>query len=320
MRLVMSSVVVAALGCSSTDSADDVLATTGAIRSEVTTTNGTDLNGTDLNGTDLNGTDLNGTDLNGSRLASTLAAAHLAGAKLNGVPVTAWLERGELRAVNSSGTTFVGTALVGLLLDGEIADGSFVKLLVNSAADSGGGVWRYDFFYGSGGNGTWTPVCGNGAAVVVPGRWNYQEGVAGGGAFTADSSVFTVGCPYAAVEKCVRLGYRPWQQFGGISGVEFLTSCVRAIRADYCGDGVSHTTDGRLINIYDGVGVQADTEDWTIEAEWVPGGASCVSAVARDLLGITCSTVPATLSCGDPSHFGSGTRLMTETPLGPVSL
>jgi hypothetical protein len=154
--------------------------------------------------------------------------------------------------------------------------------------------------------------------VIVSGRWNYDQGVPGGGAFTADPSVFTVGCPASAVEKCVVLGYRPWAQFQSVPGVDLHTACVRAIRADYCGDGQSHTSNGRLINIYDGVGVQADTQSWIAEAEWIPEGARCVSPVARDALGITCSTVPAALSCGDTSHFQTGTRLMTETPSGPI--
>ena len=313
MRFALSFLIVAAaLGCGPMSSADPTVAAEGTVRNEITTTNGTDLNGTDLNGTDLNG----------SRLASRLVAVHLAGAEIRGAPATIWLEAGEIRGIDASGAPFSGAAAQGLVLEGERGDGTLVQLRVTGIAEEGAGVWRYDLLYKPGLANTWDPLCSTGSAVVVSGRWNYQDGVPGGGAFTADPTAFTVACPSSAIEKCVsHLGYRPWEQFGvfgTVSGVDLHTSCVRAIRADYCGDGHSHTTNGRLINIYDGAGVQADTETWPMEAEWTPDGASCVSAYARDALGITCSTVPATLECGDPSHFGAGTREMTETLLGPV--
>jgi hypothetical protein len=302
MRFATSLVTLAAVGCASMDSADlPPPPFPGMILSEVVTTNGRELNGIELNGTGL---------------ASTLVAVRLAGAQLNDAPLAnLWLEGGELRGQHGS-VTLAGADLVGLVLLGVRGDGSPVELRIGSAADAGGGVWRYEFLYREADD-AWTTVCAQGASVVVSGRWNYQQGVPGGGAFTPDPSVFTVGCPSSAVEKCVVLGYRPWTQFGAVSGVGLHSSCVRAIRADYCGDGRSHTTNGRVINIYDGVGVQADTESWPIEAEWLPTGTRCVSAVARDALGITCSSVIGALSCGDPSHFQSGTRVMTET-LGPI--
>ena len=309
MRFTVSFAALAAFACGSMKSADPSHPAAVAIRSDIVT----------ANGSELNGSELNGSELNGNTLGSTLAAVHLSGAELNGESVIRlWLEGGQLRGQQDPASPILGgTELVGLALDGDKSDGGQVKLRIQSASFAGPGAWRYDFVYQQQ-DGTWSYVCAQGPGVIVSGRWNYDQGVPGGGAFIPDSSVFTIGCPSSAVEKCVVLGYEPWATFGFISGVALHTSCVRAIRADYCGDGQSHTTNGRLINIYDGVGVQADTESWIIEAEWTPDGARCVSPVARDALGITCSTVPAALSCGDTSHFQTGTRLMTETPSGPI--
>ena len=51
-------------------------------------------------------------------------------------------------------------------------------------------------------------------------------------------------------------------------------------RADYCGDGASHTLDGTWIDIYDGLGIQKKTLDddgMMFEASWSVNGATCVS-------------------------------------------
>jgi hypothetical protein len=321
MRLAASLVTLTTVACGSADSTDPApSARVGTLRSQIATSNGTELNGTELNGTELNGTELNGTELNGSSLATTLVAVHLAGAARDSHPLTSvWIEEGELRAIDGFGRTLGGTDLVGSVLNGERGDGSRLKVRIQGAGVGSDGVWRYDFLYKPGVENIWEVLCPQGPGVVVSGRWNYAEGVAGGGAFTRDSSVFTVGCANSAVQKCVGLGYRPWElfgTFGTISGVELHTSCVRAIRGDFCGDGRSHTTNGRLINIYDGVGVQGDTETWPLEAEWTPNGARCISAAARDALvalGVTCGSVLDALTCGDRSHFASGSRQMTET-------
>jgi len=323
MRISVS-LTLAIVGCGSMDATEPAAGGVGTIRSELVTGNGADLNGADLNGADLNGADLNGADLNGSRLGSTLVAVHFAPTEIRGAPAAVWLERGEIHGIDASGTAFAGAGAQGLVLVGERGDGALVKLRIQGITEEGGGVWRYGFLYKPGADNVWDPLCSNGSAIVVSGRWNYEDAVPGGGAFTPDSTVFTVACAGSAIEKCVtHLGYRPWERFGPfgtVSGVDLHTSCVRAIRADYCGDGHSHTTNGRLINIYDGAGVQQDTEAWTLEAEWTPDGARCVSAVARDALGITCAPVLDALTCGDTSHFGTGSRQMTETLFGPVPI
>jgi len=50
------------------------------------------------------------------------------------------------------------------------------------------------------------------------------------------------------------------------------------IRADYCGDGTSHTRDGTAINILDRLRIQkaASAPTMSMEALWSPDGAVCI--------------------------------------------
>jgi hypothetical protein len=57
-------------------------------------------------------------------------------------------------------------------------------------------------------------------------------------------------------------------------GDKFQT-CIRAVRADYCGDGVSHTQSGTRIVLAEGV-ISQHEDMMTPEAEWNADGAVCV--------------------------------------------
>ncbi len=73
--------------------------------------------------------------------------------------------------------------------------------------------------------------------------------------------------------KCVtQLGYRPW-----VSAAldQLHQSCVRAVRADYCGNGESMTQRNEQVNFYDSLRIQRDTAEWPLEAQWSPDGAVC---------------------------------------------
>ena len=50
-------------------------------------------------------------------------------------------------------------------------------------------------------------------------------------------------------------------------------------RADYCGNGKSHTRDGTPINIYDELGIQKKTPNsgMVFEAAWSPEGATFIN-------------------------------------------
>lgn len=120
------------------------------------------------------------------------------------------------------------------------------------------------------------PVCAGGeAAIAIPGTWDLRAGVAGGGGKRSSAATdVTFGCPRSAVAKCAALlGYLPWVSAAHDS---LHQSCVRAVRADYCGNGQSMTRPDESVNFYDSLGVQRDAADWRIEAQWTPQGARCV--------------------------------------------
>jgi hypothetical protein len=143
----------------------------------------------------------------------------------------------------------------------------------------------------------WMPACPSvdrdgrtNLAIVSSGHWKDQP-CAGEGCGGKDSDVgFNISCrDVGAVAKCIdRIGYEPWNTVTAcnahgtcqdVSLEPFLEACVRMIRADYCGDGVSHTQDGTEIDVYDGVGVQTrdPNEQWFPEALWTPHGAACMT-------------------------------------------
>jgi hypothetical protein len=93
---------------------------------------------------------------------------------------------------------------------------------------------------------------------------------------------------------------------------------VRALRADYCGDGTPYTVDGTLVNLYDNAGLQFDTVDWDPEAAWTPDGAACISKKNEtrfwEVLQTRPTCYPHTLkaqkSCG--TEFSEGAAIITE--------
>jgi hypothetical protein len=163
------------------------------------------------------------------------------------------------------------------------------------------------------------------AVTAVSGRWDYRQGVRAGGDWIDDPAAFTFACMEAAIAKCLLLGYKPWQSVNRCtaSGCARLSlakhhqACTRMLRADYCGDGTPHTVDGVVINVYDGIGLQADTERWEMEAEWDSEGARCISLPRSGNRGdagrLRCQRPrqPPGL-CGDRRHFETGTLLVSE--------
>jgi hypothetical protein len=234
--------------------------------------NGTDLNGFSENGTNLNGVTENGTNLNGvtengvnwqGTSTDGIKGAGLAGARLA-------LRAGVLELRMASGRVVSGQALVGLRLPAATSTGETVWLTVAGVEPAAGDpdLAYYALEYQG------QSLCQDGAkGLFVAGIWDgsgarRQGAVAGG----LDLDV-TFSCPAGVIAKCVRWGYRPWAQ-----GPALHEACTRMARADYCGDGVPHTRDGTLIDMFDGAGVQsrAGVDGFTFEAGWGPGGAVCV--------------------------------------------
>jgi hypothetical protein len=123
-------------------------------------------------------------------------------------------------------------------------------------------------------SGGWIPFCSPDA-----------EGVAMGFPIAASDEAtgtrrFALSCTSGAVGKCVRMGYRPWGRAAdGTPLLEHHRACVRMLRADYCGDGGSHTRDGTRVDVYDRLGLQvpANVPGMRFEAAWSADGATCVA-------------------------------------------
>jgi hypothetical protein len=124
----------------------------------------------------------------------------------------------------------------------------------------------------------WQPYClpdvtGLSAAIPAQGSWGWD-----GVRKEAPPGAFTFACTNGAIGKCMRWGYKPWKSAGGISLDQHHGACVRMVRADYCGDGRSHTVNGTPIDVYDRLGIQkpeaSASESEELEAAWGPDGAT----------------------------------------------
>ncbi|WP_426756578.1 ADYC domain-containing protein [Myxococcus sp. Y35] len=305
--------VVVALGM--VGCAGDVTEATPALRvsvAELAAPNGRNLNGRNLNGRNLNTTEL------GQMLVSVdLAGARLADAALGDVRLEGSVFHGVAAGAPVSGEGFLGARFTGNLGSGGTVELRVDDIQPGTGADAD--VWVYRVSYFDAGEGLWKPACpaedGTAlGAIPVMGRWDYRQGVQGGGAKVADAERFTFACEGAAIAKCVRFGYRPWASTAsGASLADHHQACTRMVRADFCGDGTSHTDDGNWVNLYDSVGVQADSETWLHEAEWDTDGARCFTQTTRAAQAVSCPRTQLP-GCGKQAHFQAGTLLMSEVP------
>ena len=261
--------------------------------------NGAQLNGAQLNGAQLNGAQLNGLWLNGAQLnGAQLNGAQLNGAQLNGTNVTGTLSNGSqvtLRIDNAQQVPYmestcdvIETCRINPKTHEEVCTDKTVCTWANVPSDGpNSDIWLYNVTNAANGQSICptTDAFGTTLAMPVAGRWNVTN--PGGKDANTSSTYFTFSCRDAALAKCAeRQGYKPWASFlvpnsNGwyVSGDWYHQTCVRMVRADYCGDGSPHTVNGTPIDVYDGINVQSDDGSQTaIEAEWTPVGARCISA------------------------------------------
>ena len=91
---------------------------------------------------------------------------------------------------------------------------------------------------------------------------------------------FELTCTSGAVGKCIRWGYRPWEERPGGAPLKALhRACVHMVRADYGGDGSTATRDGTLVYVCDRFGVRPCERNAPLafEAAWGEHGATCVA-------------------------------------------
>jgi hypothetical protein len=289
-----------------------VSTSTGESSRNVVSSNGDSLNGDSLNGDSLNGDSLNGDSLNGDSLnGDSLNGDSLNGDSLNGFT----LNGSQLIGTKIDGTQLTDSALVGTTFDGVTVGGVTIRLRIDSFAQGTGSnadVYYYGLSWKS--KNGWQAVCPNAAtAIATMGRWNFGQGVSGGGSWTVDWNFITWSCQVSAITKCVELGYKPWKYVGNASLQPYHQACTRLLRADYCGNGQPYTVNGTLVDLYDGLGIQLDTENWSFEAEWDQNGARCMTGKTRSPGPVPpCQASLIANSCGRTGHFNNGTLLMSE--------
>ncbi|HEY0192680.1 MAG TPA: ADYC domain-containing protein [Kofleriaceae bacterium] len=265
-----------------------------------------------LNGISLNGISLNGISLNGTSLA---------GLSITGVNVNGTSSAGKA-VVASSLTDGTSTSLVGSTWNATTSAGGTVKLRVDSvtagtAPNTDLGFYGISYQSSSG----WSPLCGVDTsskpiqAVAVAGVWGPVGSDAT--AYQVSATQFTLACRSKTIAKCEEMGYKPFKGYG-----LQLQSCVRLLRADYCGDGKAYTVDGTTVNLYDNLGVQTDTQAWPAEAEWNASGAVCINSANDARWELTQASLPSCMSakksttCG--TKFSTGSLLIDELEPGQV--
>jgi ADYC domain-containing protein len=268
------------------------------------TQNGMSFNGISFNGISFNGISFNGVSFNGQ--------------SLNGISFNGTSVAGVAIKASSSNTTppLTGANLVGSKWSGTASDGAAVALRIDSATAGSSpnpDLWFYGISYQT--STGWSPLCGTDStgkaiqAVSTAGVW--VATAADATHYTASTTQFTLACRGATVGKCIELGYKTYKGY-----TNQLQSCVRLLRGDYCGTGSAWTVNGTLLNLFDNVGVQADTQAWTPEAEWTPTGALCINSqnAARYELVLSkdpkCVKRVETANCG--TTFANGAILIDE--------
>lgn len=299
-----------------------------------------------LIGHDLNGMSLQGDFIDGASAVSiSFASGQIEGVGLNEV----WLEQGLLLGIErseakgkarghdkqdeeekpSAGKKISTERFIGATFEATLDDGVVLPIRIDdyysSSEKSQKHIVYYEVSYETAEG--WRPLCGVDdfgkpvPAVAFNGRWDYSQGTETGGSKITDPLVFTFGCSGFVLAKCAEMGYAPWLEAWECMPDQRCTkttleahhqACTRMMRADFCGNGVSYTLDGELINPYDSFGMRLDGLDWTFEAEWDQDGAIC--AARERIAGETpaCMEWLNDPNCGDLSHFSEGALIFTE--------
>lgn len=237
--------------------------------------------------------DLNGIFVNGRRVRWMTATAVRA---VGTMFLFAEFPDGRLLATGYDGIPLTSEELRGAKLDSTLDDNATIPFRVDSVdMDAVPGIALYFLSFFDGRN--WNLACGTDPtgtyappgqpipAVALSAVYNLTSGNA-----FLDSSRFTFSCVNAALGACLLWGYRSWAR-----QTECLSSgdpadcteqdlfyahhaCSRLARADYCGNGMSHTVSGTAVAAYDAFGLRQRPEvsGFGLEADWRADGAHCV--------------------------------------------
>ncbi len=277
--------------------------------------NGIRLNGIRLNGIRLNGIRLNGTALNGDTPSEYIEVLEIA-LKGQATGTASWLVGSQLHIQSSSGPVLSGAGLDKATIEFDVLETGkgkkfkTVKFEGYGLLAPGSDVATFSLKLKDGG---WHSLCENNTDVILLGDlWDPASGDRITG---APADALTFACRGDALAKCVEEGYRPWASVAGTSLRDHHQACTRMLRADYCGDGVPHTSDGTPIHVLDALGIQTAEPgvDYVVEAEWGPDGATCLNAANTRLPGVV-------VDCGLPAcgaSFASGGLIQSGKVLAP---
>jgi hypothetical protein len=201
------------------------------------------------------------------------------------------LEGGRLVAASTTAlapTVPTERGIVGTVLQGTASDGKPVEVAICGAEPSAEDpevVW-YRIEAWNAVAQEWENPCVALARVPDP------RALAVGGVWDASGTHhdapgrITFACENGAITKCIGWGYKPWASRDGQSLADYHQACTRMARADYCGNGRSHTHENTPLDIYDRLGVLErttessaawDTARASFEAAWAPDGATCLA-------------------------------------------
>ncbi|SEL63096.1 hypothetical protein SAMN05444354_107162 [Stigmatella aurantiaca] len=217
-------------------------------------------------------------------MSSVLATVALDGVTLEGTPIKGMsLEKGVLAAPGGK-----PEELVGAIFQGAASDGTRTEVAVCSAEPvaQDPSVLSYRIEIWDKKKESWENPCIANShapkpkALALKGLWDKR------GAHQDKPGTFTFACENGVIAKCVHWGYKPWDTKDGQPLQALHQACTRMARADYCGNGRSHTREDNIIDLYDAFGIQARTTTasahWnpskiSFEAAWGPDGASCLA-------------------------------------------
>jgi hypothetical protein len=226
--------------------------------------------------------------------SSVLVSAELSPLRRADAGVTALrLEGGHLVASPTPEAGETTSGVVGTVLQGTASDGKPVEVAICGAEPSpvDPGMVFYLIEAWNAVAQEWENPCvalshvPNPRALAVSGTWDAS------GAHHDAPGKLTFACQNGAIAKCILWGYKPWASHNGQSLSDLHQACTRMARADYCGDGRSHTFQDNTIDMYDRLGVLERTaeasEEWnparaSFEAAWAPDGATCLARTRDD--------------------------------------
>lgn len=184
--------------------------------------------------------------------------------------------------INANGTSYSGSTMVDVVLqfyvDDELRTLQFVEHRdVEGASHS---FLIHELLW----DGTSQPICAADSNAIDGGEHyaflyddmhlvTQEEGSHFPGQTFAVEGMVHIACASGATGKAANFGYRPYNFGDGM-----LDSIVRAIRADYCGDGTSYTAEGENFGVYfDGMNEPPQGTTEVFEGVFDANGAVCLS-------------------------------------------